>query len=47
MSLRAELVATGREMLRLGLVTGTSGNVSARDGEPYRDHPERARPTSR
>ena len=33
MSLRAEIVATGREMLRLGLVTGTSGNVSGRDGE--------------
>jgi L-fuculose-phosphate aldolase len=29
----AEIVATAREMLRLGLVTGTSGNVSARDGE--------------
>jgi L-fuculose-phosphate aldolase len=26
-------VAAAREMLRLGLVTGTSGNVSARDGE--------------
>jgi L-fuculose-phosphate aldolase len=33
LSLRAEIVATGREMLRLGLVTGTSGNVSGRDGE--------------
>jgi L-fuculose-phosphate aldolase len=33
MSLRAEIVATCREMLRLGLVTGTSGNVSAREGE--------------
>jgi L-fuculose-phosphate aldolase len=32
-SLRAEVVATGREMLRLGLVAGTSGNVSARDGD--------------
>ena len=31
MSLRAEVVAAGREMLRLGLVSGTSGNVSARD----------------
>jgi L-fuculose-phosphate aldolase len=31
-SLRAEVVATGREMLRLGLVAGTSGNVSAREG---------------
>ena len=31
MSLRAEVVAAGREMLRLGLVAGTSGNVSARD----------------
>ena len=33
MSLRAEVVAAGREMLRLGLVAGTSGNVSAREGE--------------
>ena len=33
MSLRAEIVATAREMLRLGLVTGTSGNVSGRDGD--------------
>jgi L-fuculose-phosphate aldolase len=32
-SLRAEVIAAGREMLRLGLVTGTSGNVSARDGD--------------
>jgi L-fuculose-phosphate aldolase len=32
-SLRAEIVATAREMLRLGLVAGTSGNISARDGE--------------
>jgi L-fuculose-phosphate aldolase len=32
MSLRAEIVATAREMLRLGLVAGTSGNVSGRDG---------------
>jgi L-fuculose-phosphate aldolase len=32
-SLRAEVVAAGREMLRLGLVVGTSGNVSARDGD--------------
>jgi L-fuculose-phosphate aldolase len=32
-SLRAEVVAAGREMLRLGLVSGTSGNVSARDGD--------------
>jgi L-fuculose-phosphate aldolase len=32
-SLRAEVVAAGREMLRLGLVAGTSGNVSARDGD--------------
>ena len=31
-SLKAEIVATAREMLRLGLVAGTSGNVSARDG---------------
>ena len=33
MSLRAEVVAAGREMLRLGLVAGTSGNVSARNGD--------------
>jgi L-fuculose-phosphate aldolase len=32
-SLRAEVVAAGREMLRLGLVSGTSGNVSAREAE--------------
>jgi L-fuculose-phosphate aldolase len=32
-SLKAEIVATAREMLRLGLVAGTSGNVSARDGD--------------
>jgi L-fuculose-phosphate aldolase len=30
---RAEIVAVAREMLRLGLVAGTSGNVSAREGE--------------
>jgi L-fuculose-phosphate aldolase len=30
---RAELVAAAREMLRLGLVAGTSGNLSARDGD--------------
>ena len=33
MSLRADVVAAGREMLRLGLVAGTAGNVSAREGE--------------
>ncbi len=33
MSIRAEVVAAAREMLRLGLVSGTSGNVSAREGE--------------
>jgi L-fuculose-phosphate aldolase len=33
MSLRAEIIATAREMLRLGLVAGTSGNVSGRAGE--------------
>ncbi len=33
MSLRAEVVAAAQEMLRLGLVAGTSGNVSAREGE--------------
>jgi L-fuculose-phosphate aldolase len=31
--LRAEVVDAAREMLRLGLVSGTSGNVSAREGE--------------
>ena len=31
-SLRAEVVAAAREMLRLGLVVGTAGNVSAREG---------------
>ena len=33
MSLRAEVVAAAREMHRLGLVVGTAGNVSAREGE--------------
>jgi len=32
-SLRAEVVAAAREMHRLGLVAGASGNVSAREGE--------------
>jgi L-fuculose-phosphate aldolase len=32
-SRRAEIVETAREMLRLGLVAGSSGNVSAREGE--------------
>jgi L-fuculose-phosphate aldolase len=32
-SLRAEVVATAREMHRLGLVVGTAGNVSARRGD--------------
>ena len=32
-SLRAEVVATAREMHRRGLVSGTAGNVSVRDGE--------------
>jgi len=31
--LRSAVVEAAREMLRLGLVTGTSGNVSARDGD--------------
>jgi L-fuculose-phosphate aldolase len=31
--LRNEVVEAAREMLRLGLVSGTSGNISARDGE--------------
>jgi L-fuculose-phosphate aldolase len=30
---RSAVVAAAREMLRLGLVSGTSGNVSARDGD--------------
>jgi L-ribulose-5-phosphate 4-epimerase len=30
---RTDVVDAAREMLRLGLVTGTSGNVSARDGD--------------
>ncbi len=33
MSPRAEVVAAAREMMRLGLVAGSSGNVSAREGE--------------
>jgi L-fuculose-phosphate aldolase len=32
-SLRAEIVATAREMLRLGLVVGVAGNVSAREDD--------------
>jgi len=32
-SLRAEVVATAREMHRLGLVVGAAGNVSVRDGD--------------
>ena len=31
--LRSAVVETAREMLRLGLVAGSSGNVSARDGD--------------
>jgi L-fuculose-phosphate aldolase len=30
---RTDVVDAAREMLRLGLVTGTAGNVSARDGD--------------
>jgi ribulose-5-phosphate 4-epimerase/fuculose-1-phosphate aldolase len=30
---RAEVLAAAREMMRLGLVAGSSGNVSAREGE--------------
>jgi ribulose-5-phosphate 4-epimerase/fuculose-1-phosphate aldolase len=50
LSLRGEVVAAGREMLRLGLVAGTAGNVSAREGErvhitpsglPYEEMDER------
>lgn len=49
MSPGAEIVAAAREMLRLGLVSGSSGNVSAREGEhvhitpaglPYREMTE-------
>ena len=40
--LDAEIVAAAREMLRLGLVSGTSGNVSARVGELMRITPSRA-----
>jgi L-fuculose-phosphate aldolase len=32
-SLRAEVIAAAREMLRAGLVVGAAGNVSARDGD--------------
>jgi L-fuculose-phosphate aldolase len=32
-SLRADVLAAAKEMLRLGLVAGASGNVSAREGE--------------
>jgi L-fuculose-phosphate aldolase len=31
--MRSAVVETAREMLRLGLVTGSSGNVSTRDGD--------------
>ena len=31
--LRAQVVEAAREMLRVGLVSGTAGNVSAREGE--------------
>src|SRR6188474_2803359 len=33
MSLRSEVLRTAREMHRLGLVVGTAGNVSAREGD--------------
>jgi L-fuculose-phosphate aldolase len=33
--LRTAVVDAAREMLRLGLVTGTSGNLSARDGRSF------------
>lgn len=33
MSLRSDIVATAREMLRLGLVVGVAGNVSAREND--------------
>ena len=33
MPLRADVVAAAQEMLRLGLVVGTAGNVSAREGD--------------
>jgi ribulose-5-phosphate 4-epimerase/fuculose-1-phosphate aldolase len=31
--LRSAVVEAAREMLRLGLVSGSSGNASARDGD--------------
>jgi L-fuculose-phosphate aldolase len=40
-SLKAELVAAAREMLRLGLVAGTSGNISARDADGIHITPSR------
>ena len=43
MSLRADVVATAQEMLRLGLVVGTAGNVSAREGDVVLHHAARAR----
>jgi L-fuculose-phosphate aldolase len=39
LSLAADIVETARAMLRLGLVTGTSGNVSAREGALVRITP--------
>jgi L-ribulose-5-phosphate 4-epimerase len=40
-SLRADVVAAAQEMLRLGLVAGTSGNVSARDADGIHITPSR------
>lgn len=34
-ALHIEIVETGRALLRTGLVAGTSGNVSARDGDHF------------
>jgi L-fuculose-phosphate aldolase len=41
MSLQAEIVAAAREMHRLGLVAGASGNLSAREGERVHITPSR------
>jgi L-fuculose-phosphate aldolase len=40
-SLRAEVVAAAREMARTGLVAGSSGNVSAREGDRVHITPTR------
>jgi L-fuculose-phosphate aldolase len=40
-SLRADVVAAAQEMLRIRLVAGTSGNVSARDADGIHITPSR------